>query len=343
MIDLAIVMIMMMYVRKKGMRTHNTPQGGANVSSSSPNVSLLFSNNKPTHSCLFVFIIVFISLVWRKKVVNCELDTKSRTMAQGLPPMFPNAGKIVRGKVNMTLSMLPQPTRMVLSDNNGITKLSTVGGKEAELISLATGRCDQNPQKVTVAVIWEAEGYETLRSSEDMFLIPGIASIKDKAGKMGMDILFLILEVRKGVDKVKVVDTIKESEGLVWLEMMDDYLVKDARNGGRRLFRMISGSMEMMVTELSGRAAIVGLFQLAQTVSTQFNTIDNAMACNIHREYSVESVRALSVIDPGVQLLVIVLSMQSDKMSCLKNLMWEQIGNLGGYSVTWPEMHRNRK
>ena len=340
MIDLAIVMIMVMYVGKKGMRT---PQGGANVSSSSPNVSLLFSNNKPTHSCLFVLIIAFISPVWRKKVVNCELDTKSRTMAQGLPPMFPNAGKIVRGKVNMTLSMLPQPTRMVLSDNNGITKLSTVGGKEAELISLATGRCDQNPQKVTVAVIWEAEGYETLRSSEDMFLIPGIASIKDKAGKMGMDILFLILEVRKGVDKVKVMDTIKEGEGLQWLEMMDDYLVKDVRNGGRRLFRMLSGSMEMMVTELSGRAAIGGLFQLAQTVSTQFNTIDNAMACNIHREYSVESVRALSVIDPGVQLLVIVLSMQSDKMSCLKNLMWEQIGNLGGYSVTWPEMHRNRK
>ena len=340
MIDLAIVMIMVMYVGKKGMRT---PQGGANVSSSSPNVSLLFSNNKPTHSCLFVFIIVFISLVWRKKVVNCKLDTKSRTMAQGLPPMFPNAGKIVRGKVNMTLSMLPQPTRMVLSDNNGITKLSTAGGKEAELISVATGRCDQNPQKVTVAVIWEAEGYETLRSSEDMFLIPGIASIKDKAGKMGMDILFLILEVRKGVDKVKVMDTIKEGEGLQWLEMMDDYLVKDVRNGGRRLFRMLSGSMEMMVTELSGRAAIGGLLQLAQTVSTQFNTIDNAMACNIHREYSVESVRALSVIDPGVQLLVIVLSMQSDKMSCLKNLMWEQIGNLGGYSVTWPEMHRNRK
>ena len=78
--------------------------------------------------------------------------------------------------------------------------------------------------------------------------------------------------------------------------------------------------MEMMVTELSGRAAIVGLFQLAQTVSTQFNTIDNAMACNLLREYSVESVRALTVIDPGVQLLVIVLSMQSDKMSCFKNL-----------------------
>ena len=101
--------------------------------------------------------------------------------------------------------------------------------------------------------------------------------------------------------------------------------------------------MEMMVTELSGRAAIVGLFQLAQTVSTQFNTIDNAMACNLLREYSVESVRALTVIDPGVQLLVIVLSMQSDKMSCFKNLEWAQIGNLGGYYVTWPEMHRNRK
>ena len=107
MVDLAIVMIMVMYVGKKGMRT---PQGGANVSSSSPNVSLLFSNNKPTHSYQ-ISIIVFISPVWRKKVVNCELDTKSRTMAQGLPPMFPNAGKIVRGKVNMTLSMLPQPTR----------------------------------------------------------------------------------------------------------------------------------------------------------------------------------------------------------------------------------------
>ena len=78
--------------------------------------------------------------------------------------------------------------------------------------------------------------------------------------------------------------------------------------------------MEMMVTELSGRAAIVGLFQLAQTVSTQFNTIDNAMVCNLLREYSVESVRALTVIDPGVQLLVIVLSMQSDKMFCFKNL-----------------------
>ena len=341
-----MVLVMVMYGRKNGLgmsSPHITPQGGANVSSSSSNVSLLFSNNKPTH-LYQISILMFISPVWRKKVVNCELDNnKSRTMAQGLPPMFPNAGKIVRGKVNMTLSMLPQPTRMVLSDNNGITKLSTVGGKEAELISLATGRCDQNPQKVTVAVIWEAEGYETLRSSEDMFLIPGIASIKDKAGKMGMDILFLILEVRKGVDKVKVMDTIKEGEGLQWLEMMDDYLVKDVRNGGRRLFRMLSGSMEMMVTELSGRAAIGGLFQLAQTVSTQFNTIDNAMACNIHREYSVESVRALSVIDPGVQLLVIVLSMQSDKMSCLKNLMWEQIGNLGGYSVTWPEMHRNRK
>ena len=243
----------------------------------------------------------------------------------------------------MALSMVPQPTRMELCDNNGVIKLSTAGGKEAELISVTTGRCDQNPQRVTVAVIWEAEVYESLRSKEDMFLIPGIASIKDKDDKKGMDILFLILEVRKGVDKVKVVDTIKEGEGLEWLEMMDDYLVKDARNGGRRLFRMISGSMEMMVTELSGRAAIGGLFQLAQTVSTQFNTIDNAMACNIHREYSVESVRALSVIDPGVQLLVIVLSMQSDKMSCLKNLMWEQIGNLGGYSVTWPEMHRNRK
>ena len=98
-----------------------------------------------------------------------------------------------------------------------------------------------------------------------------------------------------------------------------------------------------MVTELSGRAAIVGLFQLAQTVSTQFNTIDNAMACNILREYSVESVRALTVIDPGVQLLVIVLSMMSDKMSCFKNLEWAQIGNLSGYCVTWPEMFKNRK
>ena len=97
---------------------------------------------------------------------------------------------------------------------------------------MTTGRCDQNPQRVTVAVIWEVEGYESLRSKEDMFLIPGIASIKDKDGKKGMDILFLILEVRKGVDKVKVVDTIKEGEGLVWLEMMDDYLVKDVRNGG---------------------------------------------------------------------------------------------------------------
>ena len=130
-------------------------------------------------------------------------------------------------QVNMTLSMVPQPTRMELCDNNGVIKLSTAGGKEAELISVTTGRCDQNPQRVTVA-----EVYESLRSKEDMFLIPGIASIKDMDGKKGMDILFLILEVRKGVDKVKVVDTIKEGEGLVWLEMMDDYLVKDVRNGG---------------------------------------------------------------------------------------------------------------
>ena len=135
-------------------------------------------------------------------------------------------------QVNMTLSMVPQPTRMELCDNNGVIKLSMAGGKEAELISVTTGRYDQNPQRVTVAVIWEAGVYESLRSKEDMFLIPGIASIKDKDDKKGMDILFLILEVRKGLDKVKVVDTIKEGEGLVWLEMMDDYLVKDVRNGG---------------------------------------------------------------------------------------------------------------
>ena len=99
-------------------------------------------------------------------------------------------------QVNMTLSMVPQPTRMELCDNNGVIKLSMAGGKEAELISVTTGRCDQNPQRVTVAVIWEAEVYESLRSKEDMFLIPGIASIKDKDDKKGMDILFLILEVR---------------------------------------------------------------------------------------------------------------------------------------------------
>ena len=95
------------------------------------------------------------------------------------------------GQVNMALSMVPQPTRMELCDNNGVIKLSMAGGKEAELISVTTGRCDQNPQRVTVA-----EVYESLRSKEDMFLIPGIASIKDKDDKKGMDILFLILEVR---------------------------------------------------------------------------------------------------------------------------------------------------
>ena len=130
--------------------------------------------------------------------------------------MFPNAGKIVRGQVNMTLSMLPQPTRMEFCDDNGVITLSTFGGEEAELISVTTGRCDQNPQRVRVAVIWEAKGYETLRSKEDMFLIPGIASIKDKDGKKRMDILFLILEDRMGVDRAMVMDTIKEGEGLIW-------------------------------------------------------------------------------------------------------------------------------
>ena len=101
-----------------------------------------------------------------------------------------------------------------------------------------------------------------------MFLILGIASIKDKDGKKGMDILFLILEVRKGVDK-----TIKEGEGLMWLEMLDDVLLKDMRNVPRGLFKIVSGSMEMAVTELSGKATKLGLLNLAKTVSTSLTLL----------------------------------------------------------------------
>ena len=45
--------------------------------------------------------------------------------------------------------------------------------------------------------------------------------------------------------------------------------------------------MEMAVTELPGKAAIMGLFHLPKTVSAQFNMMVSSMACNLFREYSV--------------------------------------------------------
>ena len=68
-------------------------------------------------------------------------------------------------------------------------------------------------------------------------------------------------------------ETIKEGEGLMWLEMLDDVLLKDMRNVPRGLFKIVSGSMEMAVTELSGKATKLGLLNLAKTVSTSLTLL----------------------------------------------------------------------
>ena len=70
----------------------------------------------------------------------------------------------------MTISMMSFPKRMEVMEQGGVTKLQTPTG---EIVTIATGRGTQYPEYVNVVVVWEAKGYKVMRTSENMFLIPG--------------------------------------------------------------------------------------------------------------------------------------------------------------------------
>ena len=62
-------------------------------------------------------------------------------------------------------------------EQGGVTKLQTPTG---EIVTIATGRGTQYPEYVNVVVVWEAKGYKVMRTSENMFLIPGVTSAKNR-------------------------------------------------------------------------------------------------------------------------------------------------------------------
>ena len=55
---------------------------------------------------------------------------------------------------------------------------------------MTTGRCDQNPQRVNVAVVLEAKGYEALRSKEDIHQVQGWQERDgDNKGRRGTNVV----------------------------------------------------------------------------------------------------------------------------------------------------------
>ena len=171
-----------------------------------------------------------------------------------------------------------------------------------------------------------------------MFLIPGVTSAKG-----GAEILFLVLEVKELVDRGQVLEALKSRECVMWIEICDDTLLKNKMNGMRQLFRLLSRTMESLVTEMSGKSTTMSsLLALAKVVTEQFSIVDTSTGTMIICEYLMASMQAISVIDIGCCLAVVVMLLMSNKLDLFGNIPKGQVGSCE-VVVQWSEIFKARR
>ena len=157
----------------------------------------------------------------------------------------------------------------------------------------------------------------------------------------------MLVVIRDISKKEKVMEMLRSRVGVMWLETCDEALLRHVNNGARSMMRSLSRSMELVVSEMTGGStrnySNNSMLFLARTVTEQFMIVDVNLCSNLFREYSGDSILAITVIDPDSSLIVIVLTMLSDKNSLFQNMEWRVIGNCAGYNVYWPEMNRLRR
>ena len=279
------------------------------------------------------------------KVNSDELSDISTTEELNMSsPILPGGGFMsMKAKLTVTISAMTRPKQLSVKFSQNMFEIKDSDtSNNIEIVSIANGKGPQIPEHIPIVMVWESKKRK-LKMDEEMIIEPGVIEMLS-----GTKIMFLIAEVKEGVRREDVFDSLKSPEILKWLGVCDQSILQENENSARRLFHNLSRAAEGMVTEitgpnLSGANGNTTMLTLARSITEQHTIVDVNSCVNLFVTYGYNTMKMISVIDQDCYLILSVITMSACKYNLMTHVVWKQLGLILNVEVGWPMLTCNRR